>query len=176
DAGAIGAILGEDEEVFAAGITGSADIPVVQVVKSAADEIRTALDASQPVTVSGTTANDFQQLVPGGDGKVASFSSPGIRSAGDVKPDVSGVGASVFSAGMGTGNEGLNDSGTSMATPEVAGLSALVRSQNGGWSPEEVKADIMNTAGQDLFKGDSHTGDMYAPNHVRASRIHAPAA
>ena len=37
NAGAVGVILGEDEETFAAGITGSADIPVVQVVKSASD-------------------------------------------------------------------------------------------------------------------------------------------
>ncbi len=176
DAGASGAILGEDEETFAAGITGSADIPVVQVVKSAADAIRTALNASQTVTVSGTTASDFQQLVPANDDKVASFSSRGIRAAGDVKPDVTAVGASVFSAGMGSGNEGLSDSGTSMATPMVAGLSALIRSKNPGWNPEEVKADIMNTAGQDLFTGDSHSGTKYAPGRVGAGRIDAKAA
>jgi subtilisin family serine protease len=176
DAGAIGAILGEDEEVFAAGITGSADIPVVQVVKSASDQIEATLDASQTVTVSGTSANDFEQDVPANDDKVAGFSSRGIRAAGDVKPDVTGVGVSVFSAGMGTGNDGLSDSGTSMATPEVAGLSALVRSQNGSWNPEEVKADIMNTAEQDLFTGDNHTGNKYAPGRVGAGRIDAKAA
>jgi subtilisin family serine protease len=175
-AGAVGVILGEDEEVFAAGITGSPDIPVVQVIKSAADEIRTALDAHQPVTADSTTANDFQQLVPANDDKVAGFSSRGIGVAGDLKPDVTGVGASVFSAGMGTGNDGLSDSGTSMATPEVAGLSALVRSQNAGWDPEQVKADIMNTADQDLFTGDTHSGTKYAPGRVGAGRIDAQAA
>jgi subtilisin family serine protease len=176
DAGAIGAILGEDEEVFSAGITGSADIPVVQVVKSAADEIRSELALSHPVTATGTTANDFKQVVPANDDKVAGFSSRGIRRAGDLKPDVTGVGVSVFSAGMGTGNEGLTDSGTSMASPQVAGLSALVRSQNAGWSPEQVKADIMNTAEQDLFTGDNHTGTKYAPGRVGAGRIDAKAA
>jgi subtilisin family serine protease len=176
DAGAIGAILGEDQETFSAGITGSADIPVVQVVKSASDEIQTALDASQPVSVSGTDANNFEQLVPGDDDKVASFSSRGIRNAGDVKPDVSAVGQSVFSAGMGTGNDGLSDSGTSMATPMVAGLSALVRSENSTWNPEQVKADIMNTADEDLFTGSNHSGDTYAPNRVGAGRIDAKAA
>jgi subtilisin family serine protease len=176
DAGATGVILGEDEETFSAGITGSADIPVVQVVKSASDAIQAALDAPQPVSVSGTTANDFEQLVPADDDKVASFSSRGIRNAGDVKPDVSAVGQSVFSAGMGTGDDGLSDSGTSMATPMVAGLSALIRSKNSTWNPEQVKADIMNTADQDLFTGDSHTGDKYAPNRVGAGRIDAKAA
>ena len=93
-----------------------------------------------------------------------------------MKPDGSASGASVFSAGMGTGNEGVSESGTSMATPEVAGLAALVRSQNSTWTPEEVKADIMNTAEQDLFTGDSHTGTRYAPNRVGAGRIDAKAA
>ncbi len=49
-------ILGENEETFAAGIAGSATIPVVQVVKSAADAIRAALQASQTVTVNSTSA------------------------------------------------------------------------------------------------------------------------
>ena len=176
DAGAIGVVLGEDQETFSAGITGSADIPVVQVVKSASDEIEAALDASQPVSVSGTDPNSFEQNVPGDDDKLASFSSRGIRNAGNVKPDVSAVGQSVFSAGMGTGDDGLSDSGTSMATPMVAGLSALVRSENSSWNPEQVKADIMNTADQDLFTGSNHSGDTYAPNRVGAGRIDAKAA
>ena len=164
-------VLGEDQETFSAGITGSADIPVVQVVKSASDAIEAALDASQPVSVSGTDPNSFEQNVPGDDDKLASFSSRGIRNAGDVKPDVSAVGQSVFSAGMGTGDDGLSDSGTSMATPMVAGLSALVRSENSSWNPEQVKADIMNTADQDLFTGSNHSGDTYAPE-PRRSRAH----
>jgi subtilisin family serine protease len=175
-AGAKGAILGEDEETFAAGITGSADIPVVQVVKSAADAIRAALNANQPVTVTGTSAGDFSQLIPANDDTLASFSSRGIGDAGDVKPDVAAVGASVFSASMGTGNQGISFSGTSMASPMVAGLAALVRSKNPGWTPEEVKADIMNTADQDLFTGTNHSGSRYAPERVGAGRIDAKAA
>ena len=173
-AGAIGAIFADDEESFAAGITGSAVIPVVLVTKSAGDTIRAQLGAG--VTISGTTANGTEQLFPTDDDKVASFSSRGIRNAGDVKPDVSAVGQSVFSAGMGTGNDGLSDSGTSMATPMVAGLSALVHSEHSSWNAEEIKADIMNTAGQDLFTGDSHGGTKYGPNRVGAGRIDAQAA
>jgi subtilisin family serine protease len=176
NAHAIGVILGEDEETFAAGITGSAVIPVVQVVKSAADAIRAALSAKQPVTVSGTSANDFPQIVPGNDDEVSSFSSRGIGDAGDLKPDVAAVGASVFSVAMGTGNQGVSFSGTSMASPMVAGLAALVRSKNPGWNPEEVKADIMNTAGQDLWTAANHTGSSYAPERVGAGRIDAKAA
>jgi subtilisin family serine protease len=175
-AGAIGAILGEDQETFSAGITGSADIPVVQVVKSAADAIRAALNASHPVSATGTSASDFPQLIPGNDDEVSVSSSRGIGDAGNVKPDVAAVGTSVFSAAMGTGNQGISFTGTSMASPMVAGLSALVRTQHPGWNPEEVKADIMNTADQDLWTGANHTGTRYAPNRVGAGRIDAKAA
>jgi subtilisin family serine protease len=173
-AGAIGAVFADNQEAFAAGITGSADIPVVMVTKSAGDAIRAEL--GNTVTVNGTAANAFKEIIPADDDKVAGFTSRGIREAGNVKPDVSGVGVSVFSAGMGTGNDGLNDSGTSMATPQVAGLAALIRNANSGWSPADVKADIMNTADQDLFTGDSHSGHTFAPNRVGAGRIDAKAA
>jgi subtilisin family serine protease len=173
-AGAIGAVFADDQESFAAGITGSATIPVVMVTKSAGDTIRAQLGAG--VHITGTAANAFKEIIPADDDKVAGFTSRGIREGGNVKPDVSGVGVSVFSAGMGTGNDGLNDSGTSMATPQVAGLDALIRNENPDWSPADVKADIMNTADQDLFTGDTHTGDTFAPNRVGAGRIDAKAA
>jgi subtilisin family serine protease len=173
-AGAIGAIFADDENSFAAGITGSASIPVVLVTKSAGDAIRGALGSG--VTITGTSANDFRQLIVGTDDEVSTSSSRGIGDAGDLKPDVSAVGTSVFSASMGTGDQGISFTGTSMASPMVAGLAALVRSKNPGWSPEQVKADIMNTADQDLFTGANHTGNLYGPGRVGAGRIDAKAA
>jgi subtilisin family serine protease len=173
-AGAIGFIFADDAETFAAGITGSAVIPGVLIVKSAGDALRAEL--ANGVTVSGTSAADFTQIVPGDDDKVNASSSRGVRGAGNVKPDVTAVGTSVFSTAVGSGNEGVAFTGTSMATPMVAGLSALVTSLHPDWTAEEVKADIMNTAGQDLFTGDSHSGDIYAPNRVGAGRIQADQA
>ena len=174
-AGAVGAIFADDEDSFAAGITGSATIPVAMLTKTAADTLRPDAVAGT-LRIGSSSANDFEQLLPGLDDTLASFSSRGIGEDGNLKPDVAAVGVSVFSAGMGTGDDGLSDSGTSMATPEVAGLDALVRDQNPTWNPEQVKADIMNTAGQDLFTGDSHSGDKYAPERVGAGRIDAKAA
>ncbi|MFL5960154.1 MAG: S8 family serine peptidase [Gaiellaceae bacterium] len=173
-AGAIGAILADDEETFAAGIVGSASIPVVTVTKSAGAAIRSALAGG--VTISGTSAGDFKQLLPGDDDKLNPSSSRGIGAAGDVKPDVTGVGTSIFSASMGTGYQGISFSGTSMASPEVAGLAALVRTEHPDWNPEEVKADIVNTADQDLWTTTGHSGFRYAPNRVGAGRIDAKAA
>src|SRR5207244_13338307 len=110
-AGAIAFSLADDQESFAAGITGSSTIPGVMVVKSAGDTIRAQLASG--VHVTGTGANDFHLLITADNDKVASFSSRGIREAGNVKPDVSAVGVSVFSALMGSGNDGASFSGTS---------------------------------------------------------------
>ena len=176
NAGAIGFILGSDAELFAGGINGNAAIPGVLVPASAASTIRSALTGGQTVTVTGTTANGFRQLLPRFNDTVDASSSRGTTAAGDVKPDVGAVGNSVFSVAMGSGNDGTSLSGTSMASPMVAGLAALVRAAHPGWTPEQVKADIMNTAGQDLYTRANHQGHVYAPNRVGAGRIRADVA
>jgi subtilisin family serine protease len=174
-AGAIGFVFADDENNFAAGITGSDTIPGVLITKDAGDAIRPELVAGSTVTISGTEMNAGKLLDTSRDDGVTSFSSRGIRSAGDTKPDVAAVGDTVFSTASGTGNEGTSESGTSMATPMVAGTAALVKDAHPDWTPEQVKADIMNTA-VDLFDGPNHTGDRYAPNRVGAGRIDVAAA
>jgi minor extracellular serine protease Vpr len=77
----------------------------------------------------------------------ASFSSAGPRSGdGHLKPNISAPGVSIFSTAMGTGNQGLFESGTSMATPHVAGSAALAVQAHPHWSAEEVSAALVNTA------------------------------
>jgi len=76
-----------------------------------------------------------------------------------IKPDVTGPGANIFSAvptfwQYPNNSELWGDyseayalfSGTSMASPAVAGIAALMLEQNPGFYPYEVKARIMNTA------------------------------
>jgi minor extracellular serine protease Vpr len=77
----------------------------------------------------------------------ASFSSQGPR-FGDslLKPNVTAPGVSIFSAGMGTGNGGLYDSGTSMATPHVAGVAALAFQSHPGWDEQQLSAAVVETA------------------------------
>ncbi|MFL6059681.1 MAG: S8 family serine peptidase [Marmoricola sp.] len=175
-AGAKGFIYADDEENFAAGITGSAVIPGVLVAKSGGDKIRTELEAGHTVHIASTVKNGKSTFDTTRNDLLAAFSSRGIGDAGNVKPDITAVGDSVFSAGNGTGNEGLNDSGTSMATPMTAGAAALVRSVHPDWTPLQAKADLMNTAGQDLYTGNSHTGTKYAPQRVGAGRLTVDAA
>ena len=84
---------------------------------------------------------------------LASFSSWGPR-FGDsaLKPEVTAPGVSIVAAGMGTGSDVLVDSGTSMATPHVAGVAALVIAAHPNWSVNEVKAAIMSTASDSSSK------------------------
>ncbi len=79
--------------------------------------------------------------------KVASFSSAGPRSGdGAFKPNVSAPGVSVFSTAIGTGNDGTFISGTSMATPHVAGSAALAVQAHPDWSAQNVATALANTS------------------------------
>lgn len=75
----------------------------------------------------------------------ASFSSKGPAGVTfGVKPDVSAPGVNITSLALGSGTAQL--SGTSMATPHVAGVAALVKSLHPSWGPAEIKSAIATTA------------------------------
>ena len=79
--------------------------------------------------------------------KAASFSSGGPRTGdGALKPDVSGPGVNVFSTNVGTGTGGLYESGTSMATPHVAGVAALAIQAHKDWKEPGLRAAVVQTA------------------------------
>ena len=78
---------------------------------------------------------------------LASFTSGGPRNVDSFqKPDVTAPGVSVFSTNEDSGFRGAYISGTSMASPVVAGVSALVVQAHPAYTPEVVKGVIMNTA------------------------------
>jgi minor extracellular serine protease Vpr len=84
----------------------------------------------------------------------ADFSSGGPRTGDSaLKPDIAAPGVSVFSAAAGTGIGGERESGTSMAAPQVAGAAALVLQAHPRWTPEQVKAALMNTASPAAIAG-----------------------
>jgi minor extracellular serine protease Vpr len=77
----------------------------------------------------------------------AGFSSGGPR-FGDsaLRPNVTAPGVSIFSTAVGTGNGGLYESGTSMATPHIAGVAALVRQAHPKWDETAQRAAVVDTA------------------------------
>ena len=81
----------------------------------------------------------------------ASFSSRGpLQASGDLlKPDVIAPGQDILAAVAPPGNGGLNFnlySGTSMSSPHVAGLAALLKQLHPDWSPMMIKSALMTTA------------------------------
>ena len=76
----------------------------------------------------------------------ADFSSGGPRTGDSgLKPNISAPGVATVSTGVGTGNGAATISGTSMASPHVAGVAALTRQAHPTWSVVDIKAAIMNT-------------------------------
>jgi subtilisin family serine protease len=104
-------------------------------------------DGASLIAADGSTASlTATPLANPGFKAFASFSSSGptdLTSA--LKPDIVAPGVSIKSTAMGTGNGGVRESGTSMATPHVAGIAALVREAHPSWKVSDVKAAILNT-------------------------------
>jgi subtilisin family serine protease len=67
-----------------------------------------------------------------------------------VKPDVVAPGVNVLSSVPNDGWAFLQ--GTSMATPHLAGMAAVVRGAHPDWTPEQVRSAIVNTAATDRLK------------------------
>lgn len=172
-AGATGVILDSEVAVFEAGIAGNATIPGAQFTKANSDALRPAAVAG---TLNVTLEEDLVGAVSSPSGlanTLNSSSSRGVHgSEGIVKPDVAAPGTSIGSVGVGTGNRPAVMSGTSMASPHVAGIAALVAG-SGKYTPYQIKSIVMNTAAQDILAAN---GKAYGPNRVGSGRVIASAA
>ena len=177
NAGAVGVVLADDENEFAAGILGTSDIPTVITSATAGNAVAQDVFANKNVTATLTFAlhNKVTDVHPETQDAIATFTSRGGGEAGLLKPDISAPGVTVFSALFGSGNDGTSNNGTSMATPHVTGSAALVRAAHPSWTPEQVKAALMNTADQDVFAraadGSANHNAPEAPERVGAGRV-----
>lgn len=127
------------------------NIPAVMISKADGDTIKAAED-----TV--TVRLDAETTIPRPDltDQISGFSSRGPAwRVGDVaagessillKPEITAPGSNIVSSLAGTGTGGAAFSGTSMSSPHVAGVAALIKQAHPNWTPEQVKSAIMGTA------------------------------
>ncbi|WP_019412493.1 S8 family serine peptidase [Paenisporosarcina sp. TG20] len=118
--------------------------------------------------VNAVAVAALENVQQNGTYRIADFSSRGYASTdgdyyinqGDV--EISAPGAAIYST---WNNGGYNTiSGTSMATPHVAGLASKIWSANPGWTNKQLRANLQNRAKAVDIKGGygATTGDDYA--------------
>jgi Subtilase family/Fibronectin type-III domain/Peptidase inhibitor I9/PA domain len=112
--------------------------------------------------VNGTanpTANftDGKPVTPTTAPSIAGFSSrgPSLATGDQLKPDIAAPGVDVLAAVSPAGHDGRMwdlESGTSMSSPHIAGLSLLMKQKHPDWTPDMIKSAMMTTA-YDLKSG-----------------------
>ncbi len=187
NAGAVGVIIADNAPGSPPAAMGGADptitIPSVRV---------TLLDGSSFKANIGSL--NVTLLGPSGADTVASFSSRGPRrifgSPLRLKPDIAAPGLNITSvqtghtcmvatgctgasdpSGFQAGNQALIISGTSMASPHMAGVMALLRQLHPDWSVEELKALAMNYAVNDTTLFPGATPPKFGPSRIGAGRV-----
>jgi minor extracellular serine protease Vpr len=152
DLGAIGVVVANNQDgaPIEMGGDGHFDVPAVMISKALGTEIKEAL-ASKVVTVQFSSDAEIRHVEK--IDQITDFSSRGPRSIDSlIKPEIAAPGANIISAKCGSGTEGVMFSGTSMASPHMAGVMALLRQAFPNLSVEELKAKVMNTS-KILYKG-----------------------
>ncbi len=153
NAGAAGVLVVNNApgDPAAMGQDGTADQPATPAVMLALSDrgaIRSAAASSASASASGTA---FAEVLTSNENFLAGFSSRGPANLLDIKPDVCAPGVNVYSS-IPHGGFAMFQ-GTSMATPHVAGSSALLRQLHPDWTPAQVKGALVGTATRDARLG-----------------------
>jgi minor extracellular serine protease Vpr len=151
DAGAVAVIVANNVkgDPIAMGLGGIANEPTVPAYMVSQDN-GSAMKGLGDGT-STTIKAEKAYLQTGNDNFMAGFSSQGPTDVDfRVKPDAVAPGVNVLSAqpngSCKTPPCWAFFQGTSMATPHLAGIAAVVKSQHLGWSAAEIRSAVVNTA------------------------------
>jgi len=126
-------------------------VPTVHLQNTYYDDIYSYVEEAENPTgaiLEGENAGSTTPEPPA----IAAFSSrgPSLAAEGDLlKPDISAPGVDILAAVAPENNYGRDFdlySGTSMSSPHIAGLGALLTQAHRNWSPMEIKSAMMTTA------------------------------
>ena len=164
------------------GVTDSHWVPSVHVSLANGLAIKSYITASPATATASITGG---QKVPTQGSKMADFSSrgPNGASADILKPDVTAPGVNILAGNTPVpfaGRPGQlfqSISGTSMSSPHVAGIGALLVQKHRTWTPDQIKSALMVSSRQDVTKEDGVTAadpfDMGA-GHIVPNRAVGP--
>ena len=175
-AGGVGEIMVDRTTTLSTSINGNASGPSMFSNKDTGDALKAALQTgSVSITFSKAFHNTGKIVFPAANDTASDFTSRGPRRDGVLKPDIAAPGQGIFSVATGTGSEGESLSGTSMASPHMAGVMALLRQEHPTWNVEELKALAMNTADVNIKSDVAGTG-VRTPARVGTGRVDVPNA
>jgi hypothetical protein len=161
-AGGVGMILYAETETDAL-LSDNHHVPALHVSFTSGSGIKAyiaAAGASATASLSGSS-KEF-----GGGNTMAAFSSRGPTIAGSrdvIKPDITAPGVQVLAGNSPTATIGAPGqlfqaiAGTSMSSPHIAGVAALVVDLHPNWTPAEVQSAIMTSARQNVALEDGST-------------------
>lgn len=144
---------------IAMGGTGSFPFPAVMTTLAAGSAFNAEVSAGGVVTIK-MSPTVFVDDVPEVGNLMAGFSSrgPNLNSFDVIKPDITAPGVKILAGASAQTLFGVPGTsftylqGTSMSSPHIAGIAALVKEVNPGWSAAQIKSAIMTTARQNLTK------------------------
>ncbi len=184
DAGAIAAIVyniaGGPVVMF--GTEGLVDIPALMIGQADGNLILAELDAGNEVSV---ILEKSLLLTTADTGNImAQFSARGPGPIPDIlKPDVTAPGVNIiagFTPDPANAKPGENYaylSGTSMSTPHVAGVAALLRQAHPQWSAAAIRSALVTTAHQELRLPDGITRANpfdFGGGHIVPNKAYSP--
>lgn len=161
--GGLGMVLYNPDDTQAL-VTDSHFVPSVHVNFTSGTALKQYIaDKGDEATVEITAGEEQPQI----GNKMADFSSRGPvggpASADIIKPDLTAPGVNIVAGNTPTPTLGApgelfqSISGTSMASPHVAGLLALLKQAHPDWSAAMAKSALMTTARQNVRKEDGAT-------------------
>jgi subtilisin family serine protease len=182
DAGGAGMILFNNNDQMAL-VTDNHFVPSVLVDHSTGMRLKNYVDRggrwSRAMITTGIRTRSQGSVM-------ADFSSRGANPIAPdlIKPDVTAPGVNVLAGNTPTPTNGSpgelfqSISGTSMSSPHVAGVFALMRQAHPDWSAAMAKSALMTTARQDVVKEDKVTPadpfDMGAGHIDPSAPVDAP--
>ena len=164
DAGAVAAVVYSiaGDPIVMNGNAAIVDIPAVMIGQADGNLIVAEIEADN--TVSAILEKSLLLTEPETGNVMATFSARGPGPVRDiVKPDVTAPGVNILAGFTPEAANSMPDetfaylSGTSMSTPHVAGVAALLMEANPEWSPSAVKSALMTSARQDLVQQDGES-------------------